>query len=70
MKLLMRHSIMAAVTMVALTGCSDDFEPDLAACKAKAMEVYRPAQVSEEQPAAYLRDCMSAEGVSHPPCYL
>jgi len=57
-----RHSIIVAATLVALTGCSDDLEPDLAACKAKVMEVYGPAHVLEEQPAAYLRECMHAEG--------
>jgi hypothetical protein len=57
-----RHSIIVAVTVVALTGCSDDLEPDLAACKAKAMEVYAQAQVSAEGRAAYLRECMNTEG--------
>ena len=58
----MRHSIIVAATVVALTGCSDDLEPDLAACKAKVMEVYRSADLSEEQRAAYIRECMIAEG--------
>ena len=51
----MRHSIIVAATVVALTGCSDDLEPDLAACKAKVMEVYRSADLSEEQRAAYTK---------------
>jgi hypothetical protein len=56
---MMRHNIIVAAAVVALTGCSDDLEPDLAACKAKAMEAYKPAHLSEEQPAAYLRECMT-----------
>jgi hypothetical protein len=59
---MMRHSIIVAAAAVALTGCSDELEPDLAACKAKAMEAYRPAHLSEEELAAYLRECMIAKG--------
>jgi hypothetical protein len=59
---MMRHSIIVTATVVALSGCSDDLEPDLAACKAKTLEVYRQANVSEEERAAYLRECMHAEG--------
>jgi hypothetical protein len=51
-----RHSIIVVSTVVALIGCSDDLEPDLAACKAKTMEVYGQAQVSAEGRAAYLRE--------------
>jgi hypothetical protein len=58
----MRHSILVSATVVALTGCSDHLEPDLAACKAKAMEVYKPAVLSKEEQAAYLRECMIVEG--------
>jgi hypothetical protein len=59
---MMRHNILVAATVVALTGCSDDLKPDLAACKAKTMELYRSAELSEEEPADYLRECMRAEG--------
>jgi hypothetical protein len=55
-------SIIVAATVVALTACSDDLEPDLAACKAKATEVYRRARVSGEERAASLRECMRAKG--------
>jgi hypothetical protein len=58
----MRHSIIVAATVVALTGCSDELKPDLAACKAKTMDVYRTVPLSEEKPAAYLRECMRAKG--------
>ena len=44
----MRHSIIVAATVVALTGCSDELKPDLAACKAKTMDVYRTVPLSEE----------------------
>jgi hypothetical protein len=57
-----RHSIIVVSTLVALIGCSDDLAPDLAACRAKAMEVYKQAQVSVEGRAAYLRECMHTEG--------
>jgi hypothetical protein len=56
------HSIIVVSAVVALIGCSDDLAPDLAACKAKAMEVYKQAQVSAEDRAAYLRECMHTEG--------
>jgi hypothetical protein len=50
------HRIIVAAIVVGLTACSDDFEPDLAACKAKAMDV------SAEKRAAYIRECMIPEG--------
>lgn len=59
---MMRNSTIVAATVVALTGCSDDFEPDLAACKAKAVEVHGQAPLSKEESAAYVRECMRAEG--------
>jgi hypothetical protein len=59
---MMRHNIIVAAAVVALTGCSDDLDPDLAACTAKTRQVYGSADVSKEQPAAYLRECMRAEG--------
>jgi len=37
-------------------------EPDLAACKAKMTEVYGRLEASSEKRAAYLRECMHAEG--------
>jgi hypothetical protein len=54
--------IMMAATVVALFGCSDELEPNLAECKTKAMDVSRAAPLSEEKPAAYLRECMRAKG--------
>jgi hypothetical protein len=57
-----RHSIIVISTVVALIGCSDDLEPDLAACKGKAMEAHGAAPLSKEQSAAYVRECMRAEG--------
>ena len=59
---MMRHNIIVAATVVALTGCSDDLDPDLAARTAKTGQVYGSADVPKEQPAAYLRECMRAEG--------
>jgi hypothetical protein len=56
------HSIIVVSTVVTLIGCTDNLEPDLAACKAKAMEVYGQGQVSAEGRAAYLRECMHTEG--------
>jgi hypothetical protein len=62
-KLPMRHSIIVtAATVVAIVGCSDEFEADLTACKTQAMEVHTPARVSTEEFAAYVRECMRAEG--------
>ena len=59
-----KHSIIAALTLpvVALTGCSDDLNPDLVACKTKTKETYPAAQVWDERQATYLRECMIAEG--------
>jgi hypothetical protein len=59
---LISFGIIMAATVIALTGCSDELEPDLAACKTKTMEVYRAAPLSEEKPATYLRECMRAKG--------
>jgi hypothetical protein len=59
---MMRHRIIVTATVIALTGCSDDLEPDLTACKAKALEVHGPAHLSKEESAAYVRECMRAEG--------
>lgn len=53
---MMRNRIIVAATVVFLTACSDDLEPDLAACKGKAMDL------SEEKRAAYIRECMSPKG--------
>ena len=64
----MRHSIIVTATVVAMTGCSDEFEADLTACKTQAMEVHTPARVSTEEFAAYVRECMRAEGVAHQGC--
>ena len=47
---MMRHSVMLAATVVGLTAGSDDLKPDLAACKAKTMELSKSADVSEEEP--------------------
>jgi hypothetical protein len=47
---MMRHSVMLVATVVGLTACSDDLKPDLAACKAKTMELYKSADVSEAEP--------------------
>lgn len=53
---LTRHSLFVVAT-IALTGCSDELDVDLAACKAKGT-----GDMSEEEPATYLRECMRAEG--------
>ena len=50
---MMRHSIIVTATVVAMTGCSDEFEADLTACKTQAMEVHTPARVPTEEFAAY-----------------
>ena len=52
---MMRHSVMLAATVVGLTAGSDDLKPDLAACKAKTMELYKSADVSEEEPTGNMR---------------
>jgi hypothetical protein len=59
---MVRNRIIVAATVVFLTACSDDLEPDLAACKGKAMDV------SEEKRAAYIRECMIPEGLAHKRC--
>jgi len=59
---MMWNSVIVAAAVIPLAGCSDDLEPDLAACKAKMTEVFRRMETSEEKRAACLRECMHAEG--------
>jgi hypothetical protein len=54
----MRLNLIVAATVVAVTGCSEDLKPHLAACKAEATE----AHVSAQDLATYLRECMRAQG--------
>ena len=53
----MRHSINVAL-IVGLVGCSDNLEPVLGDCKAKATE----ARVAAQQRTSYVRECMHAQG--------
>ena len=55
---MMRHSVMLAATVVGLTAGSDDLKPDLAACKAKTMELSKSADVG----GGTYRECMRAQG--------
>ncbi|HSB58414.1 MAG TPA: hypothetical protein VLD66_02320, partial [Methyloceanibacter sp.] len=44
-------------------GCTDDRESDLAACKVKAIEAYKPENVEVDNPSAdYVYYCMLAAG--------
>jgi hypothetical protein len=58
---LISFGIIRAATAVALTGCSGELEPDLAACKTKTVEA-SAVPLSEEKPAPHLRECMRAKG--------
>jgi hypothetical protein len=59
-----RRTIVLAAISVALVGCKD-VGRDLAACKVKAMEVYKPADVETDASASlYVRNCMEAAGYS------
>jgi hypothetical protein len=53
------HLFMAAI-LLALAGCSEEVDVDLAACKAKAIEAV--SEEDKEESALYLRECMRAEG--------
>jgi hypothetical protein len=55
-----QDSIIVAVTVVALAGCSDNLAPSLEACKAKATE----ARVPKQERSSYVRECMRAQGWS------
>src|SRR5262249_16287994 len=57
------HSIVLATISVALIGCKD-VGRDMAACKIKAMEVYKPAASVEtdDRASEYVRSCMEAMG--------
>lgn len=63
---LISFGIIMAATVIALTGCSDELEPDLAACKTKTMEVSRAAPLSEEKaghlpPGMYARQRVASK---------
>jgi hypothetical protein len=48
-----------------LFGCSDATQKDMAYCKVKAMEIYRPPAIESEwgsEPLAYVFQCMLASG--------
>jgi hypothetical protein len=53
-----QDSIIVAVTVVALAGCSDNLAPSLEVCKAKATE----ARVPKQERSSYVRECMRAQG--------
>jgi hypothetical protein len=63
--------VAVAMTMAALAGCSDKFEADLAACKAKTMEFYELRECMYQQGWLVRDACI---GKSHmwgvPDCYL
>jgi hypothetical protein len=58
---MMQRSLIVAAILVALVGCSD-LEPDLATCKAKVAEADARENMSGDEAAGYLRECMRAEG--------
>jgi len=51
-------SIIVAVTVVAVAGCSDNLASSLEACKGKATG----ARVSKQERSSYVRECMRAQG--------
>ena len=51
-------NIVAVTVVVTLAGCSDNFAPNLEACKAKATE----ARVPKQERSSYVRECMRALG--------
>jgi hypothetical protein len=56
------RSIVLAAISVTLIGCKD-VGRDLAACKVKAMEVYKPTSLySDDRAGEYVRNCMEAAG--------
>jgi hypothetical protein len=56
------YGFILIATVVALTGCSDHFEPDLTRCKAQAVEVYGSVPLSKAEARAYVRECMRVQG--------
>jgi hypothetical protein len=55
---------MLVAVSIALIGCKD-VGRDMAACKVKAIEVYKPASVeTDDRAAEYVRNCMEAMGYS------
>jgi hypothetical protein len=56
--------VFAAATL-ALYGCSDSVQQDVAKCKLKAIELYRPVQIDKlwsAEPLRYVEECMLATG--------
>jgi hypothetical protein len=53
---------MLVMTVLAVAGCADRREQNLAACKIEAIEANKPAHVFDDKAAAYLRACMEAAG--------
>jgi hypothetical protein len=48
---------------IAVIGCSKDVGRDMANCKVKAMEAYKPASVeTDDRAAQYVLNCMLAAG--------
>jgi hypothetical protein len=56
--------LILATTALVLTGCSNTVEQDIAGCKMKAIELFKPNEpVWRHGPAAaYVRECMLAAG--------
>jgi hypothetical protein len=57
----MRSTTIIFGVMVLSTGCSSEVEKDVVGCKASAVETNRQ-QMSGENPATYLRECMRDKG--------
>jgi hypothetical protein len=54
--------IMLAAISVTLIGCKD-VGRDMAICKVKAMELYKPASIeTDDRTTQYVRNCMEAMG--------
>jgi hypothetical protein len=59
------RTIVAVLVAIAIAGCSDSKQQDLARCKLKAIELYRsPSDESKwsRQPLLYVHQCMIASG--------
>jgi hypothetical protein len=54
--------VIFSAAILALCGCSDSVQQDVAKCKLKAIELYRPVQLDKlwsAEPLRYVEECMA-----------
>jgi hypothetical protein len=59
------RTIVAVLVAIAMVGCSDSKQQDLARCKLKAIEIHRSASEDSKwsrEPLLYVHQCMIASG--------